>query len=273
VLSTEQKAELWHKNNNFAISKEDEFGELAEDAFEEDYKSTSAIVTEQDKLARENRSSLQWPVVMTAIAGYLAVNSLEQWTAKFSQPLYNLMNGRVTELNKQFDQTYPTADLLKQQWFENYKIKFAQPINETTEKTIQAMIEQAVDEGWSMPTMQKNLLQVFDQWMNGKLTPEDFEWFKERMPEYRRELIARTETLRASNTVSHELYKAWGAPNKEWLATMDNRVRPDHADVNGQVVPIDQPFTVGGYSMMHPHDPTAPADQVCNCRCSEAPAW
>lgn len=273
VLSTEQKAELWKKNDDFAISWEGDFGGLAVDAFEQDYKCISATITEQDKLSLENSASLEWPKVMIAIVSDCLAASLSRWADIFSKSLYNLMSGRATELNDQFGQAYPTADLLKQQWFSDYTIKFAQQINETTEATIRKMIEQAVDEGWSVPTMQKHLKQLFDQWMAGDLSPEDFEWFKDRMPDWRRELIARTETLRASNTVSHELYKAWGAPKKEWLGTMDNRIRPDHADANGQIVPIDQPFKVGGYSMMHPHDPTAPADQVCNCRCSEAPVW
>jgi hypothetical protein len=56
---------------------------------------------------------------------------------------------------------------------------------------------------------------------------------------------------------------------KRWLATEDQRTRPDHREADGQTVPFGGMFVVGGYLMSHPHDPTAPAKEVVNCRCVE----
>lgn len=50
----------------------------------------------------------------------------------------------------------------------------------------------------------------------------------------------------------------------------DSRVRPTHAVADGQTVPIDQPFFVGGFAMDHPGDPTAPPGEVIRCRCGTA---
>jgi len=49
-------------------------------------------------------------------------------------------------------------------------------------------------------------------------------------------------------------------------------VRNRHASTDGQVVPVDQPFNVGGQMMMFPGDTsgTATLDNVLNCRCFAA---
>jgi SPP1 gp7 family putative phage head morphogenesis protein len=47
---------------------------------------------------------------------------------------------------------------------------------------------------------------------------------------------------------------------KEWLATMDSRVREAHAAMNGEVVGIDEAFSNGS---MYPDEP--------NCRCTILP--
>lgn len=55
-----------------------------------------------------------------------------------------------------------------------------------------------------------------------------------------------------------------------WISTRDGRTRPDHADADGQVVPIGSPFSVAGGSLAYPGDPAGdPADSI-NCRCTIA---
>lgn len=57
------------------------------------------------------------------------------------------------------------------------------------------------------------------------------------------------------------------AMNKTWITMGDDRVRPDHMDVDDQTMPVDQPFTVGGESLMYPGDPNGSDAEVANCRC------
>ena len=83
-------------------------------------------------------------------------------------------------------------------------------------------------------------------------------------------VIARTETLAASNLGSDAAARAFGVPlNKEWLATADGRTRDDHDDANGQAVGLDAPFQVGSASLMFPGDGSLGAGpaEVINCRC------
>jgi len=148
---------------------------------------------------------------------------------------------------------------------------FAQPINETTERAMSVMFQQAMAEGWSIEEMSNNLETMFQQWMEGDLSAEDFEWYQERMPFYRREAISRTESLRTANYSSTELYRAWNIEQREWVSTLDDRIRPDHAAANGQIVGINDMFTVGGESLRFPGDPMASPSQTINCRCTTAP--
>lgn len=55
---------------------------------------------------------------------------------------------------------------------------------------------------------------------------------------------------------------------KRWVATKDKRTRRDHANADGQTVPIDKPFDIGGYAMMFPGDPSGPGKELYNCRCA-----
>jgi uncharacterized protein with gpF-like domain len=53
-----------------------------------------------------------------------------------------------------------------------------------------------------------------------------------------------------------------------WNTAGDERVRESHADMEGQQVPLGQPFVSGlGNDLMYPGDPSAPAEDVINCRC------
>lgn len=82
-------------------------------------------------------------------------------------------------------------------------------------------------------------------------------------------MIARTEMVGAANAASFGMARETGAAEfKVWIATEDERTRPDHADADGQTVPINEPFDVGGYEMMFPGDENAPAEEVVNCRCT-----
>lgn len=56
--------------------------------------------------------------------------------------------------------------------------------------------------------------------------------------------------------------------HKEWMATLDERTRWQHADLDGQKRPINKPFKIDGYEIMYPCDPTAHPSMVYNCRCT-----
>lgn len=55
---------------------------------------------------------------------------------------------------------------------------------------------------------------------------------------------------------------------KIWVATDDERTRPEHMEADGQEVPHNEPFDVGGEELMHPGDPSGSGWNIYNCRCT-----
>lgn len=54
---------------------------------------------------------------------------------------------------------------------------------------------------------------------------------------------------------------------KEWVAILDSKTRDDHVQADGQVVPLNEDFTVGGEQALFPRDQRLSAGQAINCRC------
>jgi SPP1 gp7 family putative phage head morphogenesis protein len=84
--------------------------------------------------------------------------------------------------------------------------------------------------------------------------------------------IAVTETSIAFETGRAGAMKAAGVQWKEWITAGDERVRASHVAMDGKTIPMDEPFQVGGASLMYPCDPSGPPGEVINCRCIHGPA-
>lgn len=79
--------------------------------------------------------------------------------------------------------------------------------------------------------------------------------------------LARDAATQSFNRRQIQLAGDAGYTHKMWVSRRDGRVRDTHIDADGQVVPVDATFTVGGYSMQYPHDSAAPAGETAGCRC------
>ena len=55
---------------------------------------------------------------------------------------------------------------------------------------------------------------------------------------------------------------------KKWLATLDDRTRDTHRDLDGQIQEVDDPFESDLGEIMFPGDPHAEPGNVFNCRCT-----
>ncbi len=70
-------------------------------------------------------------------------------------------------------------------------------------------------------------------------------------------VIARTEVHAAVSNANLQAYYQGGLKIKIWTAVMDERTRPEHADMDGEEVALDAPFSNG---LQYPSEP--------NCRCT-----
>lgn len=131
-----------------------------------------------------------------------------------------------------------------------------------------------------LKTTQKKINSLFSKSINKQ--NDDKERKKEALLAYqtmlsentnRSETIAATETQDASEdskqTEALALIVFVGL-KKEWNAILDGKTRSDHAQADGQVRNIGQPFLVGGQLLMRPGDTSfgASIGNTINCRCS-----
>ena len=96
-----------------------------------------------------------------------------------------------------------------------------------------------------------------------------------RYSKYQSERLVRTEATNAANFATMESATTIfpGAQmKKEWIASFDDRTRSTHSEAGAsEPIPYNDAFMVGGSLMMYPGDPSGPASEVVNCRCSVAP--
>jgi hypothetical protein len=129
---------------------------------------------------------------------------------------------------------------------------------------IVAEIEQGIRDGRGIPEVTAEVSRV--------LTSTG----SERWPN-RARVVARTETIGAVNAgvfraaVLDAEDRGDPAPFKVWLSTDDPRTRPSHQAADQQRTMLLSPFQVGGASLLFPGDPTGPAAEVIQCRCSLLP--
>lgn len=82
------------------------------------------------------------------------------------------------------------------------------------------------------------------------------------------ERIARTETGAATNGADIEAARQSGVvSSKVWLAVGDHRTRETHIEADGQSVPVDTPFILGGLETDMPGMTGEPGEDI-NCRCT-----
>ena len=149
-------------------------------------------------------------------------------------------------------------------WIDTYGLELCKDMNKTTKDKLRKLLSESVEQGDGLEVRKKKMIQATDD-----MFAEDKKW--------RAELIARTESCTTMNAGAIELYKSEGLGYKEWISVQDDRTRDAHLIMDGTVVPITDKFEVPATSqsegafMEFAGDPTAPASQVCNCRCTVAP--
>jgi uncharacterized protein with gpF-like domain len=272
--SKEQKDAHWKAFDRISRSWEGKYIEGARKGLEQDKREILAMLTGAKKKALERKATINWEELEDDVEGYLSKAGAENWRKTFAPLIRGMVSAQGKRWAAELGLAFDVENLFSRKWFNDYLLKFAQPINETTRDDIARILARAQADGASIPDVQKQFIGLFDRYLDGVL-PEDpeFQWFTDRVPAYRTELIARTELTRSAGAGTDALFKEWNVQKKEWLATRgDGRTRDTHAEADGQVVNMDEPFIVGGFQAMFPGDPALPMEESANCRCTELPA-
>jgi hypothetical protein len=91
------------------------------------------------------------------------------------------------------------------------------------------------------------------------------------MTESKAREIAQTTGTGGWESGQLEAWDTAGIKGKQWLYQRDDRVRSSHVEADQQKRALNRPFEVGGAELMHPADPSGPADEVVRCRCTMLP--
>lgn len=159
--------------------------------------------------------------------------------------------GRVADL---LGVSFDLLDAWAQEMIQARANQLAGMVVDTTYQAVKDAMTAGVSEGESIPKLAARIRAVFAD-----------------ASERRATTIARTEVISAFNG-SAAAFAAVLGPDvvsaQEWVATRDGRTRLHHAEADGQVAIIGSPFSVGGAELAYPGDPSGPAGEVVNCRCT-----
>jgi HK97 family phage portal protein len=165
------------------------------------------------------------------------------------------------QVDPEFD--FNLADPRATHFLENKTLKMSREVNGYTEEqitdgvvdAIQNAVTEGLKQGEAIQTVADRINEIYD--------------FAE---EGRAERIARTETIGAANAGAEEGMRASGADGKEWLSARDGQVRETHADLDGETTDVTGVFlSPSGAKLAYPGDPSAPPEEIINCRCTVLP--
>lgn len=151
------------------------------------------------------------------------------------------------------DNSLDIANPLFTEWIKNNGLNKAKGINDTTKKALSKSLADGIDNGDSIIKLRDRISDLYSG-----------------IKQSRAMTIARTETVCTINYGSTTSYKQAGIEKHEWLSSRDGRVRESHADIDGEIVEIDKPFSNG---LLYPGDESGDASEVCNCRCTTVPVF
>ena len=112
--------------------------------------------------------------------------------------------------------------------------------------------------------------------MQGKSIKGIADDLQTRIPTMNRDSAIRTARTAVTNAQNAGRMDSYVAATKmgiemerEWVSALDARTRTEHAEADGKVVGVDEPFIVGGEKLMFPGDRSGSGWNIYNCRCTQ----
>lgn len=178
---------------------------------------------------------------------------LQSYIAEIDKALEKALNEGYSDtlVNVQFDKA-PSEAALKA--LKKYALMSATSVTDTTRGQLKTLLVDAFEEGKSVTEIGQMISDKFEEIEMGRAMT-----------------IARTETLTAvsiGQADKREQYKEMfpdAKLRKMWITSQDDRVRDEHAEMEGETVGVDEEFSNG---LKYPRDPSGEAASVINCRCT-----
>lgn len=178
---------------------------------------------------------------------------IKQYTKEVDEALLEAYSYGLNATLGEFKFSPPDEDAIA--FLEKFAAKEVTYISETTRDQMRTVLADAFKQGLSVGDVSAKVREKFTEIEQGRAIT-----------------IARTETLTAVSMGQYEKQKAFKEefPEKklikQWISSQDDRVRDSHAELDGESVPEDTPFSNG---LWFPRDAsTEDPSEIINCRCS-----
>ena len=152
--------------------------------------------------------------------------------------------------------SFSTLSMRTLEWIASWSKDLGKLMQLNTHREVEAALVAAIENGEGIPDAIKRL--------------KDLPGFNRN----RARATAITEILTANSHSQHEAYRQSPAvAGKKWKHTgsKKNKPRPDHVELNGTVVGVNETFNVGGEKAQYPRDTSLSAKQRVFCHCTMGP--
>lgn len=147
-------------------------------------------------------------------------------------------------------------------WVKNWSKDLGEIMQLNSHKEIERILDKGLQDGSSIAEFTREIL--------GSGIRDEY---------YKARRVAVTEVLTAHRAAQQEAFmQSPAVSEKMWKHTGEyrNEPRQNHIDMDGQRVPVDEPFELigidgGTYNPMFPGDPILPPEERINCHCIEQP--
>ena len=146
--------------------------------------------------------------------------------------------------------------------FSNFSRRVQQLIQEHVFEASQHTINRVVG------NVMDNLANSFEEGLGIDSAAEELKKVFDAMQDYELRRVARTEINSFQNEGAYLTERELGIDYHMWYTAEDERVRSEHVDVHGEIVPVGEPFSNGLY---YPGDRSGDVKQWINCRCRLVP--
>ncbi len=286
VFKAEMRAALWHEYIKAVDPFEKEFVETLISLFSRQEKEVLANMRKMPKIWRVSGKHGDYILSDELMQDYAISNSIDvkalkadesiidtwlfgrsAWQRIFKEETEPIIQGvfvvngerelaKLPVVGISFNVSNPRAIDFIEETTRNYSSE----VLNTVSNDLRATLTEGFKAGESMQKLSKRVRGVYDGYTVGTLLEG------EALPPWKSLRIARTETTAASNFGTIEAYKQSNVvEKKEWLATLDARVRDSHARLDGEQVNLIDRFSNG---LEYPGDPSGQIEEIVNCRCT-----
>jgi len=143
-------------------------------------------------------------------------------------------------------------------WIEEWSSRLSEIMQLSTDNKVEKILTDAIENGYGIDVVERNLMET------------------EAFSRDRARKTAITEILTASSVAHQESFEQSPAViGKRWKHSGSKAITPrqNHIELDGTVVPVDEPFTIpgSGEKAMFPRDPNLSASERVGCHCVQGP--